>query len=154
VALLRTLISSSTAVLRETNVAATPVELDNLDWNILPHQGIQIVHRARVGLRSGHESLDPDIHRQPAFDASQHAAREHQLVFVCLVQIVPDAQTRGARVRKQHISFHVLAVVDHDVDRIANLHRDFARGRLELLDGNDAFGLVSEVDDDVLSLDP
>ena len=64
-----------------------------------------------------------------------------------------DAQTRGACVRKQDISFHVLAVVDHDVDRIANLHRDFARGRLELLDGNYAFGFVSEVDDDVFSLD-
>src|SRR5476649_1705581 len=41
---------------------STPVELDNLDWNILPHQGIQIVHRARVGLRSGHESLRSEEH--------------------------------------------------------------------------------------------
>ena len=45
-------------------------------------------------------------------------------------------------------------MLDHDVHRIARLDRDFAAGILKLLDGDDAFGFVSEVDDHVLGGHP
>ena len=151
---MRTLISSSTASLaRDHHVAAAAVELDDLDRDILPDQGIQIVDGARVGLRAGHEGLDPHIHRQAALDAAQHAAGDDQLFLVGLLQVVPDAQARGARVREQDVAFGLLAVVDHDIDHVARLHRDFAAGALKLLDRNDAFGLVAEIDDHVFGGD-
>ena len=82
---------------RHHHVAAAAVELDDLDRDVLAHQGIQVVNRARIGLRTRHERLDPDVHRQPALDAAQHAAGEDQLLVVGLLEVVPDPQS-AARV--------------------------------------------------------
>src|ERR1035437_3876869 len=60
---------------------------------------------------------------------------------------------RGLGVREQHVAFHLFAAVDHDIDHIAALHRHFAGGGLKLVDRDDAFGLVSEIDDDVFGGD-
>ena len=124
-----------------------------LTGNVLPDQRIQVVHRPRIGLRSGHEGLDADVDGQPALHASEHVAGNHQLFLIGLVQVVPDAQARGARVREQDVAFGLLAVIDHDVDHVAGLHRDFAVGILKLLERNEAFGLVSEVDDHIFGGD-
>ncbi len=64
--------------------------------------------------------------------------------------MIPDAQPRGARVGEQHVALGGLTVLDHDIDRVARRHRQLAIGILELLDRNDALGLVSEVDNHVL----
>ncbi len=52
--------------------------------------------------------------------------------------------------REQDVSFNLLAMVDHHVHDIAGPDGDFAALTLKLLDRNNAFGLVSEIDDDVL----
>ena len=51
--------------------------------------------------------------------------------------------------REQDVAFDLFAVVDHDVDHVAELYGDFAGWGLELFDRNDAFGLVPEIDNDV-----
>ena len=137
---------------RHHHVAAAPVELDDLDWNILAGQRIEIVYGPWIGLRPRHECLDADIHREAALDPAQHAAGEDQLILKCLVQVIPDAQARGARMRKQHVALGLLAaVLDHHVDSIAHMNGKLARVGLELLNGNKAFALVAEVDDDVFA---
>ena len=132
VAVLRTLISSSTAILRETTTLPrrrlSLMILTGISW---PDQRIQVVNRARIGLRSRHEGLDSHVHRQPALDAAQHAAGDDELFLVGLFQVVPDAQPRGARVGKQHVAFGRLAVLDHHVDHVARLDRHFARWESE-----------------------
>ena len=134
---------------RHHHVAAAAVELDDLDRDVLADQGIQVVHRARIGLRTRHERLDADIHRQPAFDAAQHAAGEDQLLVVGLLEVVPDPQARCARVREQDVAFHgARRLLDHHVDDVAGLHGNFAGWALKLLDRHDAFGFVAEIDDD------
>ena len=80
-------------------------------------------------------------------------AGDHQLIVERLLQVVPDAQARGLLVREQNVAFGALAVIDHHVDHVAGLHGDVAAGVRELLDGNQAFGLVSEIDDDFLGGD-
>src|ERR1017187_8949608 len=138
---------------RHHHIAAAAVELDDLDRNVLPDQRIQIAHRARVGLRTRHERLDADIDGESAFDAAQYPAGEDQLIVRCLFEIVPDAQPRGLGVREQHVAFHLFAAVDHDVHYIAPLHRHFTGGGLKLVDGDDAFGLITKIDDDILGGD-
>ncbi len=124
------------------------------DRDILPDQRIEIVYGARIGLRSGHEGFHADVYREAALDAAQHAARDHELFVVRLLELIPHAQTRGARVREQDISFRLrAAVIDHHVDGIAAFDGHFARGGLKLLDGNEAFALVAEIDDDFLGRD-
>ena len=125
--------------------------LTGMSW---PDQGIQVVHRAGIGLGAGHEGLDADIHREPAFDAAQHVSGDDELLLEGFFEIVPDAQAGGAGVRQEHVAFGLFAVLDHHIDDVAWLDGDFAGAGLKLLDGHDAFGLVAEVDDDVFGGDP
>ena len=94
-------------------------------------------------------ALTPTSTAKPAFDAAEHAAGENQLIVGSLFEIVPDAQARGFGVREQHVAFHLFAAVDHDIDHIAALDGYFTGRGLKLLDGNNAFRLVSEIDNDV-----
>jgi hypothetical protein len=55
--------------------------------------------------------------------------------------------------REEDIAFHLLAVVDHHIDDVAALNRDLASRRLELFDRDDAFGLISEIDDHIFGGD-
>ena len=134
---------------RDHHVAAAPIQLDDLDRHILADQGVQVAHRTRIGLRSRHESLDAHVHRQAAFDAAQHAAGDDELLLVGLFEVVPNAQPGGPRMGEQDVSFNLLAMVDHHVHDVAGPDGDFAARTLKLLDRNEAFGLVSEIDDDV-----
>ena len=135
---------------RHHHVAAAAVQLDDLDRDILAEERIQVVSGAHIDLRSGHESGDADIHRETAFDASGDAAGDHQAVAMGLFEIVPAAQAAGFFVREQDVAFRLHAVpVHHYVDQIAGLNLDAAVGLTELLDWNQAFRLVSEVDDHV-----
>src|ERR1035437_8022349 len=138
---------------RNHHVPAAAIELDDLDRDILTDQGVHVVNRAGIGLRAGHEGLDANIHRQPTLDASQHAAGDGELFLISLVQIVPDTQARGPRVRQEHVSFGLPAAIDHHVHDVAGPNGDFTAGSLELFNRDDAFGLVPEIDDDVLGGD-
>jgi hypothetical protein len=51
-------------------------------------------------------------------------------------------------VRQQYIAFYLFTVVDHDVHDISGTHLNLAIRTAELFNGDEAFGLVSDVDDD------
>ena len=108
---------------RNHHVAAAAVELDDLDRNVLPDEGIEIVHRPRIGLRTGHESLDADIHGEAALDAAQHAAGDDQLFLKAFSRLSQMRRRAALRVREQDVAFGLLAVVDHDVDHVARAAR-------------------------------
>ena len=56
---------------------------------------------------------------------------------------------RGPRIRQQDVAFRLRPVpVDHHVDGVARLERDRAIRLAQLLNGDNAFELVSDVDDD------
>jgi len=44
-------------------------------------------------------------------------------------------------------------VIDHHIDGVAGTYRNLAAGPLELLDGDEAFALVPEIDDDIFGGD-
>ncbi len=74
--------------------------------------------------------------------------------LIGFLELIPDAQPRGARVREQHVAFGLRpAVVDHHVDDVAALDGDFAAWSLKLLDGDEAFALIAEVDDNFFGVD-
>src|ERR1017187_9604481 len=135
---------------RNDDVTAAAVELDDLDRYILSEESIQIVNGADIDLRTGHEGGNADIHGESTFDAASDAAGDHQSIAMGFFKIIPAADAASFFVRKQNVTFwlHALAI-DHHVDQIAGLDLDTAVGLSELFDGNEALGLVSEVDDDV-----
>ena len=75
---------------RNHHVAAAAIQLDDLDRDVLAHQGIQVVNRPRIGLRTGHEGLDADIDGEPAFHPPQHSSGDYQLFLVSLLQMIPN----------------------------------------------------------------
>src|SRR5215470_15885043 len=111
------------------------------------------MHRTRVGLGPRHECAHSDVNSQAALNAAEHVPADYQLLRVCLVEVVPHTQARGARVRKQDIAFRLLAVLDHHVDRIADAYSKLPRAGLELLDGNNALALITEIDNYIFGRD-
>ncbi len=103
------------------------------------------MYRTRVGLRSGHKCANSDVHGQAALDAAEHMTGDHELFLVRLVEVVPHAQACGARMGEQHVPFGLLAVLDHDVDHVADANSKFPRAGLELFYGNHALGLITEI---------
>ncbi len=133
---------------RHDDVAAAAVELDDLDGDIGADEAVEILHRAHVDLRGGHEGAGADVDHEAALDAREHAAGNQESFGVGALEGVPTAKARGFLVGQGDVAFKVRAVaVNHDVDGVAFAHNDGSVGQMELLDGHDAFGLVSEVDD-------
>src|SRR5262249_31559118 len=58
-------------------------------------------------------------------------------------------QARGLGVAQQNVTFHLLAMIDHDVHYIAALDGEFTGRREKLFGRNDAFGFVTEVDNHI-----
>jgi hypothetical protein len=56
-------------------------------------------------------------------------------------------------VREENVAFGLFAVIDHDVDHVAGFDGYFALVILKLVEGNEAFGFIAEVDDDVFGVD-
>ena len=103
--------------------------------------------RARIGLRTGHKGLYPDIDGKASLDSAENAAEDHQLLPEGLFQVVPCADPRGLGVRKEYVSFLRFPVVEHNVDHIAALHSNITGRPEKLLNRNETFGLITEVDD-------
>src|SRR5262249_33145444 len=125
----------------------------HFDWNVLPGVGIEVVGWMRIHLRSRHERLHADIHREPATHAPQHSPVDRELLLESLLQVIPDANPMRLLVREQHVTLWPLAVIDHHVDHLARLHLYFAVCVLKLFDRNQAFGLVTEIDYYFLGVD-
>src|ERR1035438_10344276 len=62
------------------NVAATTIELDDADFDVLAFESIQIPHRLHVHLGTGEEGAHSEIHGQPALDAFHHATLDRKSV--------------------------------------------------------------------------
>ncbi len=136
------------------NVAAPPVQLEDLYGNVLADELIQIVNRPDIHLRAGHEGRHANVDHQPAFGAFGNVARDQQLLVHGLLERVPNTQAAGARMGQQHIAFRPRPVmVHHHVNRIARFKGDGAIRLFHLLDRNQAFELISEIDDDFLGGD-
>ena len=70
------------------------------------------------------------------------------LLGVGLLDLVPDLHLLGFFAREDDVAFAVFGALEQHVDDVAGLHGDLAGLVDELVDRNDAFGLVADVDDD------
>ncbi len=132
------------------HVSPAPVQLDDLDGDVLASKRFEVADRPGIDLGSRHKTLDPHVHRKAALHPAQNPARNDELLLVGLLQVLPNAKARGLVVREEDVALHFLAMIDHDIDHISRLDLDFAARGAELFDGNQTFGLVSEVDNDFL----
>ena len=134
---------------REDDVAALLVDLDDAHAQFLPAQRIEVADRPHVDLRAGQERADADVHGEAALDALDDAADDDLPVGVGLLDLVPDLHLLGLLARQHDVAFTILGALEQHVDGVARLHGDVAVLVEELVDRDETFGLVADVDDDV-----
>ena len=99
---------------RNHHISTAAVQLDDLDRNILPGEAVEVANRPDINLGTRHKCLDPDVHRQSAFDAADHSSQDSELVLKGLLEILPDRQAGGFVVGERNVAFRALAaMIDH-----------------------------------------
>ena len=132
----------------DNDVPAALVQLDDLDRHALPEQPVDVLDLAERDLRAGQERFDAvEIHDDPALDLAHQAALNDLSVVVSLFHLVPHAHEVGALLGEDDQTVLVLHFLEEYVDDQAD--RDGARIR-ELGEGDDAFALETDVDQNLL----
>src|SRR5262249_30086599 len=129
------------------DVAALLVHLDDAHAQFLPAQRIEVADRTHVDLRSGEEGADADVHREATLDPLDDAADDDLALGIGLLDLVPDLHLLGFFARENDVAFAIFGALEEHVDDIAGLHGDLPGLVEELVDRDDAFRFVTDVDD-------
>ncbi len=132
---------------RQHDVAALLVDLDHAHAQFLAAQRVEVPHGTDVDLRTGQERADADVHREPALDPLDDAADDDLALGIGLLDLVPDLHLLGFFAREDDVAFAVFRALEQHVDDVAGLNGDLAVLVEELVDRDDAFGFVADVDD-------
>src|SRR4029079_7085476 len=147
VALLLRVLLFEDRLAREHDVAALLVDLDDAHAQLLAAQAVQVAHGAQVHLAAGQEGAHADVHGQPALHALDDAAGDDAALLVGALHVVPDLHLLGLLLGEDHVAFLVLRLLQEHVHGVPDLDVHLPRLVAELLDGDDALGLVADVDD-------
>ena len=132
---------------RQHDVAALLVDLDDAHAQLLPAQRVEVADGTHVDLRAGQERAHADVDGEPALDALDDAADDDLALRIGLLDLVPDLHLLGFFAREDDVAFAVFGALEQHVDDVAGLDGDLAALVEELVDRDDAFGLVADVDD-------
>ena len=121
----------------------------------LADERVQVAHRAQVDLRAGEERLHAaaDGDREAALHARADGAFDELVALAGAGDLVPDLETVGLLLGEDAEAVFVLAALEEDVDLVAFFDADGAVGLRELVERDGPFGLVADVDDDVVLAD-
>ena len=140
---------SRTSFARQNDVAALAVEFDDAAFDFFAPQRVEILDRPNIDLRSGQERAYADIHGKAAFDAFDDASANDDVFVEGLLDVFPDFDFLGLFLGKNDVAVAVFGVFEQNIDDIADLDGEVTAGIDKLRDGNDTFGLVADIDDDV-----
>ena len=141
---------------REDDVVAVLVQLDDLGLERLAHVGLQVADAAHLDQRRGQEAAQADVEDQAALDDLDDGALDDLVVVLLLLDRAPGALVLGALLGQDQPAFLVLLLEDEGLDLVADgddlvgvdvvLDRQLARG-------DDALGLVADVEQDLVAVD-
>ena len=134
---------------RHHDVIALLVQLDDLELERLAFEVRGITHRAHIDERARQERADIlDLDGEATLDAAgDHTGHDLGIVEGRL-QARPGAGTLGLLARQTRLAIAILNGIQRDLDHVASLDFELTALVLELFDGDDGFGLQSDVDDD------
>ena len=112
-----------------------------------PRSASRLRTGTHVDLRAGQERADADVDGEAALDALDDAADDDLALGVGLLDLVPDLHLLGFFAREDDVAFAIFGALEQHVDDVAGLHGDLAVLVEELVERDDAFGLVADVDD-------
>ncbi len=139
---------------RQHDVVAPAVQADDLELQLLAAQGLEVLDRLDVDERSRQEGAQADVHRQTALDAVGDAALDDAAILVGPLHLGPAAHALGLLIREEHVPLEILGLLEQDVHFLPDLDGQPAAPVGELLDGDQAFRLVPDVDDHRVGRDP
>ena len=127
---------------RHHDVVALLVELDDLEFERLVFQVRRIAHRTHVDQRAGQERAHiVDLDGEPALDAAGDDADDDLLLLERGLEARPGSRALGFFAGQAGLARAVLHAVQRDLDGLADGDLDLALFVLELIRGNDRFGL-------------
>ena len=141
---------------RQDHVVAVLVELDDLRLDLLADVGLQVADATHLDEGGGQEAAQADVDDEAALDDLDDAAGDDALVFLDLLDRAPGALVLGALLGQDQTAFLVLLLEDQGLDLVADL--DDLTGVDVVLDGqlargDDALGLVADVQEDLVVID-
>src|SRR6185436_4218555 len=123
---------------RDDDVAATLVELDDLELEFLAEQFVDVRNATKGDLRARQECVDPhEVDHHATLDLLDERAFHRHVRLIRDADLLPYAHEVGFLLREDDRALLVLEVLDEHVDFITRLEVGMI---LELLERNSAFG--------------
>ena len=141
---------------RQDDVVARAVELDHLALDRLAHVLVEVRDAADVDQRGGQEAAHAEVDDQAALDDLDHGALDGLAGLGGGLDPAPGLLEAGALLGQDQAAVLVLLGENEGVDLLAEGHLVARIDRLadrELGRGDDAFGLVADVDEHLVVVD-
>jgi hypothetical protein len=141
---------------RQDHVVAVLVELDDLRLDLLADVRLQIADATHLDERRGEEAAEADVEDEATLDDLDDGALDGLVLLLELLDGAPGTLVLSALLRQDQSTLLVLLGEDESFDLIA--HGDDLVGVDVVLDGelaggDDAFGLVTDVEQDLVAID-
>ena len=141
---------------RQDDVVAVLVQLDDLGLELLADVRLEVADAAHLDQRGGQEAAQADVEDQAALDDLDDGAGDDAVLFLDLLDRAPGALVLGALLGQDQPAFLVLLLEDQGLDLVADLDDlvgvDVVLDR-QLAGGDDALGLVADVEQDLVAVD-
>src|SRR6478752_906624 len=141
---------------REHDVVAVLVELEDLGLDLLAEVRREIADATQLDQRRGEEAAQPDVDDEAALDDLDDRTGHDAVVLLDLLHVAPRALVLRTLLRQDQTAFLVLLLENQGLDLVADL--DDLVGVDVVLDGelargDDALGLVADVEEDLVAVD-
>src|SRR5215467_3593349 len=138
------------------HVVAVLVQLDDLRLDLPAHVRLQVADPAHLHQRGGQEPAQADVEDEAALDDLDHGAGDDTVLLLDLLDRAPGALVLRALLGQDQPALLVLLLEDQGLDVLAGLDHlvrvDVMLDR-QLAGGDDAFGLVPDVEQDLVPVD-
>ena len=141
---------------RQDHVVAVLVELDDLGLDLLADVRLEVADATHLHQRRGQEAAQTDVEDEAALDDLDDGAGDDAVLLLDLLDRAPGALVLCALLGQDQPAFLVLLLEDEGLDCVADL--DDVTGVHVVLDGqltggDDALGLVTDVEQDLVAVD-
>ena len=141
---------------RQDDVVAVLVELDDLGLELLADVRLEVADATHLDERGGQEAAQADVEDEAALDDLDDGAGDDAVLFLDLLDRAPGALVLRALLGQDQAAFLVLLLEDQGLDVVADLD-DLVRVDVvldgQLARGDDALGLVADVEEDLVAVD-
>ncbi len=140
----------------QDHVVAVLVQLDDLGLELLAHVGLEVADTAHLDQGGREEAAEADVEDETTLDDLDDGTGDDAVLFLDLLDGAPGTLVLGALLREDQAAFLVLLLENQGLDLVADLD-DLVRVDVvldrELAARDDAFGLVTDVEQDLVPVD-